>query len=104
MLTLVGIAADGWLPTLSRLDSMVQLDDGNARIDDAANAAGRQPSSIRRLLNVGPADTAPEQLADLALGHGIGTFIVSGDDPHTIERLGDTVLPATRAIVAEARA
>ena len=104
MLALVGTAADGWLPTLSRLDSVAQLDDLHARIDEAARAAGREPSSIRRLLNIGPRDTEPEQLAELALTHGIDTFIVSGDNPAVIARIGDSVLPETRALVAAARA
>lgn len=104
MLELVGTAADGWLPTLSRLDSTDQLDRCNARIDEAAREAGREPASIRRLLNVGPADTTPEQLADLALSHGIDTFLVGGDRAEVIARIGDSVLPATRELVAAGRA
>ncbi|MGY4857741.1 LLM class flavin-dependent oxidoreductase [Cryobacterium sp. AP23] len=104
MLELVGSAADGWLPTLSRLESLEQLDEGNARIDEAALAAGREPASIRRLLNIGPADTHPAQLADMALLHGIDTFIVSGDNASVIARIGDTVLPAAKELVAAGRA
>ncbi|WP_345893447.1 LLM class flavin-dependent oxidoreductase [Cryobacterium sp. SO2] len=103
MLDLVGCAADGWLPSLGRLDGTAQLGEGNARIDAAADAAGREPSSIRRLLNVGSADAEPEQLAELALEYGMDTFIVSVDDPGVLARIGDTVLPETRALVAAER-
>jgi len=103
MLDLVGTAADGWLPTLGRLDSTAQLRDGNARIDDAARAAGREPSHIRRLLNVGPGEAQPGRLAGLALEYGIDTFIVSGDDAEVITGIGATVVPATRELVAAAR-
>ena len=103
MLDLVGTAADGWLPSLGRLDGTAALGAGNARIDAAAQAAGGEPSSIRRLLNVGSADAEPEKLAELALEYGIDTFIVSVDDPALLARIGDTVLPETRALVAAER-
>ena len=52
MLRLVGRAADGWLPSLSRLEAGA-LAEGNKVIDDAASGAGRDPRAIRRLLNIG---------------------------------------------------
>ena len=103
MLRLVGSTADGWLPSLGRLASPELLGEGNARIDDAARAAGREPASIRRLLNVAAADAEPERLAQLALGYGIDTFIVATDDSSAIARLGEIVAPATRAIVDATR-
>jgi alkanesulfonate monooxygenase SsuD/methylene tetrahydromethanopterin reductase-like flavin-dependent oxidoreductase (luciferase family) len=104
-LRLVGRAADGWLPSFGRLEGGVAgLDAGNARIDEAALAAGRRPRDIRRLLNVGPDLVRPDVLASLALDHGVATFIVAGDDPALIAHVGEVVAPETRAIVAEQRA
>jgi alkanesulfonate monooxygenase SsuD/methylene tetrahydromethanopterin reductase-like flavin-dependent oxidoreductase (luciferase family) len=51
MLRLVGRKADGWLPSLGVL-SRDELRAGNERIDAAAEKAGRDPASIRRILNV----------------------------------------------------
>jgi alkanesulfonate monooxygenase SsuD/methylene tetrahydromethanopterin reductase-like flavin-dependent oxidoreductase (luciferase family) len=51
MLRLVGTAADGWIPSLGNA-TPDDLRAGNARIDAAAEAAGRSPSAIRRLVNV----------------------------------------------------
>jgi alkanesulfonate monooxygenase SsuD/methylene tetrahydromethanopterin reductase-like flavin-dependent oxidoreductase (luciferase family) len=51
MLRLVGRKADGWLPSLGVL-TRDELRAGNERIDAAAEKAGRDPSSIRRILNV----------------------------------------------------
>jgi hypothetical protein len=55
--------------------------DANARIDDAARNAGRDPREIRRLLNVLGEQQDPEQLADWALEHGFSTFIPGSDNP-----------------------
>jgi alkanesulfonate monooxygenase SsuD/methylene tetrahydromethanopterin reductase-like flavin-dependent oxidoreductase (luciferase family) len=53
MLELTGRLADGWLPSLSYLArGQADLPDMNARIDDAARAAGRDPAAVRRLLNI----------------------------------------------------
>jgi alkanesulfonate monooxygenase SsuD/methylene tetrahydromethanopterin reductase-like flavin-dependent oxidoreductase (luciferase family) len=51
MLRLVGRKADGWLPSLGVLDRD-ELRAGNRRIDAAAENAGRDPGSIRRILNL----------------------------------------------------
>jgi alkanesulfonate monooxygenase SsuD/methylene tetrahydromethanopterin reductase-like flavin-dependent oxidoreductase (luciferase family) len=51
MLRLVGRKADGWLPSLGVL-SRDELRAGNERIDAAAEKAGRDPGSIRRIINV----------------------------------------------------
>jgi alkanesulfonate monooxygenase SsuD/methylene tetrahydromethanopterin reductase-like flavin-dependent oxidoreductase (luciferase family) len=51
MLRLVGRKADGWLPSLGVL-SREELRAGNEQIDAAAERAGRDPRSIRRILNV----------------------------------------------------
>jgi alkanesulfonate monooxygenase SsuD/methylene tetrahydromethanopterin reductase-like flavin-dependent oxidoreductase (luciferase family) len=51
MLRLVGRKADGWLPSLGVL-TRDELRAGNEQIDAAAEKAGRDPDSIRRILNV----------------------------------------------------
>jgi alkanesulfonate monooxygenase SsuD/methylene tetrahydromethanopterin reductase-like flavin-dependent oxidoreductase (luciferase family) len=51
MIRLVGRKADGWLPSLGVL-TRDELRAGNERIDAAAEQAGREPRSIRRILNV----------------------------------------------------
>lgn len=97
---------------------MQALADGNAMIDEAAADAGRDPRAIRRQLNVGgqfrtdPSDrllTGPpqqwaEQLAALALEHGVADFILASDDPHAIAVFGKQVAPAVRELVAAERA
>ncbi|MFC7550054.1 LLM class flavin-dependent oxidoreductase [Plantactinospora sp. GCM10030261] len=117
MLGLVGRVADGWLPSLSYLPGgPADLRDLNARIDDAASAAGRDPTAVRRLLNIsgefttagsGPLTGPPaqwvEELAGLALEHGISGFILATDDPDTIDRFGAEVAPAVRELVAADR-
>src|SRR3984893_18548973 len=57
MLALVGRLADGWVPSLGGLKPQ-DMPAANARVDEAAAAAGREPSSIRRVLNVGGASAA----------------------------------------------
>ena len=53
MLRLIGAAADGWLPSLSYLPKGVaELADSNVLIDAGAGEAGRDPRSVRRLLNI----------------------------------------------------
>lgn len=103
-LRLVGCSADGWLPSFGRLEGGTDaLDAGNAVIDAAATAAGRDPRGIRRLLNVGPREARPDVLADLAIRHGVDTFIVTGDDEAFLGDVAARVVPETRALVADRR-
>ncbi len=51
MLRLVGRKADGWLPSLGVL-TRDELRAGHETIDAAAEKAGRDPGSIRRIINV----------------------------------------------------
>ena len=102
MLRLVGRAADGWLPSLGRLQPG-QLAEGHKVIDEAAQEAGRDPAAIRRLLNVG-GDVTVDQLAELAVDGRIDTFVVAADDPDLIQRLGEEIAPATRQLVGSAPA
>jgi alkanesulfonate monooxygenase SsuD/methylene tetrahydromethanopterin reductase-like flavin-dependent oxidoreductase (luciferase family) len=115
MLALVGRKADGWLPSLGII-GVEALAPGNARIDDAARASGRDPRDVRRLLNIagefratsagllrGPAQQWVAELSDLALGEGVSTFILITDDAATLDRFGGEVAPAVRQAVAAER-
>ena len=115
MLRLTGRKADGWLPSLPYL-SDGDIPRGNGVIDEAAQAAGRDPREVRRLLNVagafgagnrgflqGPPGQWVQELLPLVLEHGFSTFIVMGDDPGTIQAFGQEVAPALREAVAKER-
>ncbi|MEV6843104.1 LLM class flavin-dependent oxidoreductase [Actinoplanes sp. NPDC051411] len=104
MLRLVGRAADGWLPSLYGLKGgLAELDADNKIIDEAAEEAGRAPGEVRRLLNIGPDHTEPEELARFALEHGISTFILAADDSAAIQRFGSEIAPAVREMVRRGR-
>ncbi|ANZ38084.1 5,10-methylene tetrahydromethanopterin reductase [Lentzea guizhouensis] len=97
MLQLTGRKADGWLPS-SPYAPPEQLGAMNRIIDDAAHEAGRSPSAIRRLYNI-TADLTAEQLADLALTHGISGFILMVDNDDELKRFAEEVVPAVRELV-----
>jgi alkanesulfonate monooxygenase SsuD/methylene tetrahydromethanopterin reductase-like flavin-dependent oxidoreductase (luciferase family) len=113
MLRLTGRYGDGWLPSLPYLKGgLSDLTKMNEHIDTGAEQAGRDPSAIRRMLNLGgqfsPSsngflDGPPEQwaqdLADLNRDYGISGFIVMADDPGTIQLFANEVIPATRELV-----
>jgi alkanesulfonate monooxygenase SsuD/methylene tetrahydromethanopterin reductase-like flavin-dependent oxidoreductase (luciferase family) len=118
MLALIGAMADGWLPSIEYVrGGAAALPELNAQIDEAAVAMGRPPGAVRRLLNVmnnqltdaphGPFDGPPEawvdQLAELALTHGMSGFLFGGDDASRLERIGTEIAPAVREIVARER-
>jgi hypothetical protein len=108
MQRLIGAKADGWLPSLSYLKPG-DLRTGNAVIDEAAAAAGRDPREIRRLLNVfaDPAKSADglvEELLPLILEDGVATLILGADDPTELQRFAAEVIPALREAVARERA
>lgn len=93
MLRLVGSTADGWLPSLGPL-AREDLAAGQAAVDAAARAAGREPRAVRRLLNV-PAGLPTDELRRLA-DDGVETFVVMTDDPAVVEDLGSRVRPVLR--------
>lgn len=114
MLRVIGELADGWLPSMGRVDP-AELSELNARIDEAAQGAGRSPTAVRRLYNVfgtfgrgtellqgSPADWS-EQLADLALGFGLSVFILGTDDADQARRYAEEVAPRVRELVAAER-
>lgn len=119
MLALVGEIADGWVPSYNYLpNGVADINAGNAAIDAAAIEAGRDPSAIRRLLNImdvgfgssgsrlltGPPRVWIDQLTELALEHGVGAIILAGDDATLLERVGAEVAPAVRQALADERA
>ena len=114
ILRLTGRLADGWLPSLGYLpEGPASLTAMNAAIDGAAIAAGRQPSAIRRMLNIngrflpqerglfqGPAETWARQIVELERDYGIATFILAADDPQSIALFGTVVAPMAREMAA----
>ncbi|MEO3779832.1 LLM class flavin-dependent oxidoreductase [Micromonospora sp. B11E3] len=102
MLRLVGRIADGWIPSATRIPPH-ELDAANARIDDAARAVGRDPGEIRRLCNIpAPPQAQPgvwaDQLARIAIRHGISRFLLFSDDYETISRFADVAARVREAV------
>jgi hypothetical protein len=64
--------------------------------------AGREPTDVRRLLNIG-ADLDAEQIAAIALEHGTSTFIVGSDEPTVLQRFMAETAPAVRELVTANR-
>jgi hypothetical protein len=64
------------------------LERGNRIIDDAAQAAGRDPRKIRRLLNFSMADLNNGQLFEYGITNGVSTFILWADESDSIEQFG----------------
>jgi hypothetical protein len=115
-LDLIGRLADGWIPGagVSRIDAFPSL---IARIDEAARAAGRDGSSIRRIVNLngvitdgsrgeGPLDGPTAQWVDTLTGWartlGIDSFVFWPPDTGTaqVERFARDVAPAVRGALA----
>jgi alkanesulfonate monooxygenase SsuD/methylene tetrahydromethanopterin reductase-like flavin-dependent oxidoreductase (luciferase family) len=123
-LALAGRVADGWVPSMGYLPPRVAAA-ASARIDAAARAAGRDPSAIRRIYNlggavtgaapapatdddraiVGPVDHWVAVLVHLAADLGFDSFLVGGDaDPAALRTFIEEVAPAVRERVAAIRA
>jgi alkanesulfonate monooxygenase SsuD/methylene tetrahydromethanopterin reductase-like flavin-dependent oxidoreductase (luciferase family) len=108
MLGITGRLADGWLPSLGGMNPDA-LNDANRLIDDAATAAGRNPSDILRIYNVsgritdgessgflqGPVDQWVDQLTELTVDYGMDGYILAqGDDPkEQLRRFAADVAP-----------
>jgi alkanesulfonate monooxygenase SsuD/methylene tetrahydromethanopterin reductase-like flavin-dependent oxidoreductase (luciferase family) len=119
MMRVVGRLADGWIPSLPRLP-VEDVPDKQRAIDEAARAAGRDPSAIRRIANVsgeiadgapgewlhGPPEHWVEELTKLVRDCGFDGFILSPADGsiEQIERFGTEVAPEVRAAVDGQRA
>src|SRR5256885_5576940 len=78
MLAIVGRLADGWVPSYGYVKE-ADLLEANRRIDEAAVAAGRDPRSIRRVLNAGMLDASV--LVALVVGFGMDPFLLT-HEPH----------------------
>jgi alkanesulfonate monooxygenase SsuD/methylene tetrahydromethanopterin reductase-like flavin-dependent oxidoreductase (luciferase family) len=117
MLRLIGRLADGWVPS-SPYVPPERLAAAQARIDDAAADAGRDPAAIRRLYNIsgrigpggggfldGPAAQWVEQLLPLVTETGMDTFVLwpSESPASQLERFAAEVAPALREAVAAHR-
>jgi alkanesulfonate monooxygenase SsuD/methylene tetrahydromethanopterin reductase-like flavin-dependent oxidoreductase (luciferase family) len=116
-LGLVGRSADGWVPS-SGWATPEKLPGMNARIDEAATAAGRNPADIARVYNIwgeidgsggflnGDVAQWVDELTDLAVEHGMDTFVFgpSADPVPQLERFTAEVAPAVREQVARHRA
>ena len=100
MLSLVGRLADGWVPSLGYLKPP-DLAAANQRIDEAAREAGRDPATIRRVLNAGMLEV--DDLVKLVVEDGFDTFLVT-DDPDEMRRFMSEVAPRVREQVESRRA
>jgi alkanesulfonate monooxygenase SsuD/methylene tetrahydromethanopterin reductase-like flavin-dependent oxidoreductase (luciferase family) len=110
-LALAGRLGDGWVPSLgwATPDLVPEM---SRHIDEAARAAGRSPSHVRRVYNVsgtivdepvagllqGPPEHWIETLTGFATDLGFDTFIFwpSGDQLEQAERFAREVAPALR--------
>ena len=115
-LQLTGQIADGWVPSFK--GDLKALADMVKRLDAAAAEAGREPSRIRRILNVngtitdgasngvlrGPVDQWVDEITDLAVTYGFDTFIFWGEGERQLPMFAEQVVPAIRAQIAAERA
>jgi alkanesulfonate monooxygenase SsuD/methylene tetrahydromethanopterin reductase-like flavin-dependent oxidoreductase (luciferase family) len=108
---LIGRLADGWVPG-DGTSKVAEFPELIARIEAAAADAGRDPASIRRILNVhgtiadGPAGRDPlhgpvagwvDTLAGWATDLGIDSFVLWPDQGvQQVERFAHEVVPAVR--------
>ena len=99
MLSLVGRLGDGWVPSYGYVKEP-ELFKANARIDEAARQAGRDPQSIRRVLNAGYMDA--NQLVELVTNVGMDTFLVT-NDPDEMRIFMAEVAPRVREQVESRR-
>jgi alkanesulfonate monooxygenase SsuD/methylene tetrahydromethanopterin reductase-like flavin-dependent oxidoreductase (luciferase family) len=111
MMRVVGRLADGWVPSLPRLP-LAELPARIALLSVAAERAGRDPRSIRRIANVngviadgpvqgwlrGPPEHWIAELGALHAEYGFDGFVLwsDGDMTEQIGRLAAEVAPALR--------
>ncbi|MEU8797182.1 LLM class flavin-dependent oxidoreductase [Spirillospora sp. NPDC048819] len=114
-LDLAGRVADGWIAP-SSLVPPKRLADGQRRLDDAAARAGRDPAEIRRVYVLegsidgrdsrgflhGPPRQWIYELTELAVGHGVDSFLFGGD-PEQLPVFALEVVPAVREQVTRER-
>jgi alkanesulfonate monooxygenase SsuD/methylene tetrahydromethanopterin reductase-like flavin-dependent oxidoreductase (luciferase family) len=111
MLNLTGRLGDGWVPSSSYVPP-ARLPEMQARIDEGAAEAGRDPAAIRRLYNVmgqigrapsaepfqGPVAQWVDELTRLAVEVGMDTFIIGLPEPpgDQLERFIAEIAPRVR--------
>lgn len=113
MLELTGRLADGWIPSLGYLGPDAAAD-ARRRVDEAASAAGRDPSQVTRIYNLsgtitdggparglldGPVEHWVEILTRFNADLGFDGFMLAPAEPQVeqLERFGAEVAPALRA-------
>lgn len=109
---LAGQMADGWVPSFrGDLQAIANM---SRQLDDAAVDAGRDPGSIRRILNVngviaesgshgtfqGPVSQWVDELTDLAITYRFDTFIFWAEGEDQLPKFAEEVIPAVRAQIA----
>jgi len=116
MLELTGRLADGWVPSAGYMDPP-ELGGASRILDEAAEAAGRDPAEVRRIYNVsgrldgggglltGPPEAWAERLTALTLEHGVSAFVlaVALDDEPLMARFAEEVAPRVREEVERER-
>jgi alkanesulfonate monooxygenase SsuD/methylene tetrahydromethanopterin reductase-like flavin-dependent oxidoreductase (luciferase family) len=118
MLALIGRVADGWVPS-SGWAPPERLLEMHARIDEAADAAGREPNAVRRIYNVagaitdgmkggfldGPGSYWSDELTRLALEFGMDAFVFwpATDPTAQLRRFAEDVVPAVRDAISTRR-
>lgn len=111
MLRITGRLADGWLPSIGYMNPGA-LNDANRRIDDAATAAGRDPTRILRIYNIGgritdgvssgfldgPVNQWIDQLTELTVDYGMDGYILGqGENPEAqLRRFATEIAPQVR--------
>lgn len=114
-LKLAGQVADGWVPSFR--GDLKKIADMTKQLNDAAAEAGRDPASIRRILNVngtitdggtmgmleGPVNQWVEELTNLSITYGFDTFIFWGEGEGQLQRFAEEVVPAARTQIAGER-
>ena len=115
MLNLTGRLGDGWVPSSSYVPPE-QLPAMQARIDEGAAEAGRDPAAIRRVYNVmgrigdgpsaepfqGPVEQWVDELTRLALDVHMDTFVIGLPEPpgDQLESFIHEIAPRVREQVA----
>ncbi|RFS84506.1 LLM class flavin-dependent oxidoreductase [Actinomadura spongiicola] len=114
-LALAGRVADGWIAP-SSLVPPNRLADGQRRLDAAAAEAGRDPGEIRRVYVCegtidgretrgflhGPPRQWVYELAELAIGHRVDTFLFGGA-PEQLPEFALEIVPAVREHITRER-
>ncbi len=113
-LALTGRLADGWVPSFR--GDLAPIAEMTRRLEDAVAAAGRAPTDVRRILNVGgsitdsesagrfqgPVDQWVEDITELAVSYAFDTFVFWGDGDRQLDRFAQEVVPAAREQLASA--